>query len=476
MIKLIKHQIRVFLTSTLAAIRIRRNGVNRGLAVLCFVFFGVLLAVLSQPTLSQEIPQNLNWRDEVTSLETTWEKQYEDYFNRDLAEVTLTSDDIAKILSRLASQTGSQPAVLWVAPQADYLKLVLLTPDGEATGNVISEADHITLMKQVQRLYLEVTNPRRIDTTSYLKPAQQLYQWIIQPFETTLKEKGIDTLLLCTGPGLRTLPLGVLHDGQQFLVEKYSLTRIPAFNLLVDTNYENLQRGEVLAMGVSEFTEQNPLPAVPVELSNIVKPESEKEASLSNLLGQWPGKSLLNQMSTLQNLETELAFNRFEIVHLATHAQFRAGKPENSYIQLWDTQLRLSQMKEMRWSTPPAELLVLSACQTAVGDNNVELGFAGLALQSGVKSALASLWYVSDRGTLALMSEFYQQLKTASTKAEALKTAQIAMIRGKVRLQAGELLISRGEVSLPASLTSNTEEELSHPFYWSAFTLIGNPW
>lgn len=476
MIELIRHQIRVFIASIPAAIGIRCLRYPSRPAFLSFLFFGVLLAVVSQPTLSQDIPGDLNWRDQVTTLENNWEKQYEDYFNRDLAEVRLDAGDIADILSRIAKQTGTQPAVLWVAPQPEYLKLVLLTPDNEPTGELILEADQETLMKQVQRLYLEVTNPRRVETTSYLKSAQQLYRWIVQPFEATLKEKGIDTLLFCTGPGLRTLPLGVLHDGNQFLIEKYSLTRIPAFNLLVDTHYENLQGGEVLAMGVSEFPEKSPLPAVPVELSNIIRAEPGERASFSNLLGQWRGKSFLNQVSTLQNLETELAFNRFEIVHLATHAQFKPGKPQNSYIQLWDTQLRLNHMKEMRWNHPPAELLVLSACQTAVGDKDVELGFAGLALQSGVKSALASLWYVSDRGTLALMSEFYQQLKTASTKAEALRKAQIAMIRGKVRLREGELLISRGEVSLPPTLASNTEEELSHPYYWSGFTLIGNPW
>ncbi|MDY7022080.1 MAG: CHAT domain-containing protein [Cyanobacteriota bacterium] len=475
MMKLIRHHIRVFLTSTQIAIQTRWFGYNKRLAFLSFLFSGVLLAVLSQPLLSQEVPQSLNWSEQVTLLENNWEKQYEDYFNRDMAEVKLKADDIRKVLSRIASQTGSKPAVLWVAPQDDYLKLVLLTPDAEATGDLISEADRETLMKQVQRLYLEVTNPRRVGTTSYLEHAQQLYQWIIQPFETTLDEQGIDTLLLCTGPGLRTLPLGVLHDGKQFLAEKYSLTRIPAFNLLIDTNYEPLKQGNVLAMGVSEFSEKNPLPGVPVELSNIVQPEAEQQTSLSPL-GQWPGKSFLNQVSTLQNLKAQLAANRFEIVHLATHAEFQPGKPHNSYIQLWDTELRLNQMEEMRWNNPPAELLVLSACKTAVGDKNVELGFAGLALQSGVKSALASLWYVSDRGTLALMSEFYHQLKTASTKAEALKKAQIAMIQGKVRLQDDELLISRGGVSLPQSLASSTEEELSHPYYWSGFTLIGSAW
>lgn len=475
--KLIGNQIQLFLLSILTAMGIRRFPSKRWLAILSFILTGVLFAFVSQPTFSQENLENLNWSDEVTTLEKTWEKQYEDYFNRDLGDVTLKADDIANLLSRIASQTGTQPAVLWVAPQPDYLKLVLLTPGDQPTGYLIPEVNPETLLKQVNRLYREVTNPRRIRTTSYLEPAQQLYQWIVQPFEAILAEKGIDSLLFCNGPGLRMLPLGVLQDGQQFLVEKYSLTRIPAFNLLGDTiNYRSLHRGEVLAMGVSEFAEKSSLPAVPIELSTIVKPEPGEPSPLPSLLEQWPGKSFLNPVSTLENLQKQLAFQAFEIIHLATHAEFQSGKPQNSYIQLWDTQLRLNQMPEMRWNNPPAELLVLSACKTAVGDQDAELGFAGLALQSGVKSALASLWYVSDRGTLALMSEFYQQLKTASTKAQALQKSQIAMIEGKVYLQPGELFISRGEITLPPTLTSSSEERLDHPFYWSGFTLIGNPW
>ena len=114
--------------------------------------------------------------------------------------------------------------------------------------------------------------------------------------------------------------------------------------------------------------------------------------------------------------------------------------------------------------------------KTAVGDADVELGFAGLAFQSGVKSALASLWYVSDTGTLALMSEFYQQLKTTQTKAEALRQTQLGMIHGEVRLQQGELLLSRGEIPLPPEIANSGENNLSHPYYWAAFSLIGSPW
>jgi CHAT domain-containing protein len=124
------------------------------------------------------------------------------------------------------------------------------------------------------------------------------------------------------------------------------------------------------------------------------------------------------------------------------------------------------------------ELLVLSACTTAVGDEDAELGFAGLAVQAGVKSALASLWYVSDAGTLGLMSEFYQQLRTAPIKAEALRQAQLGMLKGKVRLQDGRLHNSGSlqGTPLPGELVARGDKNLSHPYYWAAFTMIGSPW
>ncbi|NES70213.1 MAG: CHAT domain-containing protein, partial [Okeania sp. SIO2D1] len=124
----------------------------------------------------------------------------------------------------------------------------------------------------------------------------------------------------------------------------------------------------------------------------------------------------------------------------------------------------------------PVELLVLSACRTALGDRQAELGFAGLTVKSGVRSALASLWNVSDIGTLALMTEFYQHLQKTLLRAEALRQAQIAMIRGEVGINMGELSGTRGELQLPPELSEFGDEIFSHPYYWSAFTLIGNPW
>jgi CHAT domain-containing protein len=122
------------------------------------------------------------------------------------------------------------------------------------------------------------------------------------------------------------------------------------------------------------------------------------------------------------------------------------------------------------------ELLTLSACRTAVGDVNAELGFAGLAVQAGVKSALASLWYVSDEGTLALMREFYRNLRQVPIKAEALRQAQVAMLQGKVGIKGGELRGLRGGIGLPPAIAQRGDRVLNHPYYWAGFTMIGSPW
>jgi CHAT domain-containing protein len=404
-----------------------------------------------------------NFAEAVDRIEQDWEDEFEEYFKENFSFRSKTVDEISKTLGRLAVQTKKKPALIYVIPRIDQLELLLITSDRLPFRHSVPAAKRDALLAVVKDFIGEITNLRKINTTSYLKSAQQLYQWIIAPLELNLQLQKIDTLLFCVGSGLRTLPLPALHDGKQFLTEKYSLARIPAFKF-TDSNYVDIKKSQVLAMGASDFvnSSQQPLPAVPLELKTIAQ--------------EWPTQSFVNKDFTVVNLQSERLRQKFGIIHLATHAEFKPGTPNNSYIQFWDTQLKLNQIRDLGWNNPPVELLVLSACRTGLGDKNVELGFAGLAVQAGVKSALASIWYVSDAGTLALMSEFYHQLKTAPIKAEALRQAQIGMIQGKVKLENGELRTSKGSVKLPPELLELDNQNLSHPYYWAAFSIIGSPW
>ncbi|NJL09256.1 MAG: CHAT domain-containing protein [Calothrix sp. SM1_7_51] len=219
---------------------------------------------------------------------------------------------------------------------------------------------------------------------------------------------------------MRSLPFAALHDGKGFLVERYSVGLMPSLSL-TDTRFVDIKNAQILAMGSSRFKEQQPLPGVPQEIN-----------AISN---QWKVRAFLNENFTLDNLKTQRRQQPFGIIHLATHAEFLAGSLNNSYIQLSDTKLRLDQVRQLGWNKPPVELLVLSACRTALGNEDAELGFAGLAVQSGVKSAIASLWYVSDTGTLGLMQDFYEQLKTSPIKAEALRRTQLAFIKGDIFIE-----------------------------------------
>jgi CHAT domain-containing protein len=419
---------------------------------------------MSQPvedSTLEKILQQGNFSEAIRAIEQDWKADYQEYFSTTFLNSLQTGEQIAKSISAIAIETKTNPAVIWMLPRSQQLELLLVTPGKAPIYQSIPEANQEILLQTVKELTQEITSPHKTRRISYLTPSQKLYQWMIAPLSPFLEAEKIDTLLFCVGGGLRTFPWATLHDGKQFLVEKYNLALIPAFSL-IEHRYIDIRQAKILAMGASEFTNLNPLPAVPIELSTITQK------------GQ--GNAFLNQEFTLENLQTQRRKEHYKIVHLATHAEFQPGVPQNSFIQLWQSQINLAQIKQLGWNNPPVELLVLSACRTALGDKDAELGFAGLTVQAGVKSALASLWYVSDAGTLALMSEFYQQLKTAKIKSEALRKAQIAMIQGKVKLTQGKLESSRGGMLLPLSLAEIGEPNLKHPYYWAAFTAIGSPW
>ncbi|NER38272.1 MAG: CHAT domain-containing protein [Oscillatoria sp. SIO1A7] len=413
--------------------------------------------LLRQNNLSAALPE----------IELFRQGEFEKFLGSELAEQNpdrsdrLSLENIMERLRIMGQETGTNPAIVYVFARPERLELVLVTPDGVPVHQSIPEASRDMLFPVAREFRAQITNIRSLKRKSYLAPSQQLYQWLIAPLEETMAARGIDLLMFSMDAGLRSLPLAALHDGEKFLVQKYRFSLIPSLNL-TDTRYQDIRDRQVLAMGASEFQNQQPLPAVPAELR-----------AIAGELGQ--GEFFLNEAFTLENLKTQRASEPFAIVHLATHAEFRSGNAAKSYIQLWDEQLSLDRLRSLQWNKPPVELLVLSACRTALGDEQAELGFGGLAVQAGAKSALASLWYVSDEGTLALMTEFYRQLRLAPNKAEALRLAQIEMLSGRVLIENGEVKGSRGNISLPPELANISARDLSHPYYWAAFTAIGSP-
>jgi len=355
--------------------------------------------------------------------------------------------------------TQRPPATVRTTQPTDQLELLLVT----ATGEPIRRRTAVTrsqVWEAAEMFRSTVTNARR--PTAYLAPAQQLYGWLVAPVEAELRSQNINNLVFIPDRGLRSLPLAALHDGSGFIIERYSLGLMASF-ALTDTRYADVRETSVLAMGADRFVEQNALPAVPVELEIITEE-------------LWQGRAFLNEAFTLNNFKTARTQIAYGIVHLATHGEFRPGKPSNSYIQLGNTKLTLDRLRSLNLNDPIVDLLVLSACRTALGDEEAELGFAGLAVAAGVKSAVGSLWYVSDEGTLGLMTAFYQQLRQTPLKAEALRQAQLAMMRGEVRIEQGQLVTPQGNFPLPPELAVAGDRHLIHPYYWSAFTLIGSPW
>ncbi len=433
--------------------------------------FGVLFSamiVLSQTKAVALVPTPTQ---NFFAMERELEQDFEGYFGKNLGEVTQAPSDIVQTLNRLAKETGSRAGIIWVIPREDHLHLVLITPDGGSIVKDLYDVPRSLLLETTKTFQAEMldhsVNPKGS------RAARLLHTWIIESFESEyLKPARLDALLFCLGNGLRGLPIAALQDDTHYLIEKYSITSIPGFNL-IDTRYQPFKPDLILAAGASQFKRLSPLPAVPTELK-IIQAELQ---NASEAKGQWQGRSLLNQTFTLKNFKSELKHNSFRIVHLATHAEFKPGKPNQSFIQFSDQPLSLEAMDKIRWPQT-MDLLVLSACKTAIGDPTAELGFAGVALKSNIKSAIGSLWDVSDVGTLALMQELYRQLPQSPTKAHALQKAQLQLLYGKTQVTNDRPRSARSLILRPEAIATESDSvtDFSHPFFWAGFTMLSSPW
>jgi CHAT domain-containing protein len=271
----------------------------------------------------------------------------------------------------------------------------------------------------------------------WLPVTQQVYDLLLRPVETELAASGIKTLVFVPDGLLRSLPMAALHDGQQYLIEKYSVVLTPGLQLLQPRSLEHQQREGLLA-GLSQAREGfSALPNVALEIKQI-------QAEI-------PAQVLLDKLFTNQAFQNQVNSTLSPIVHLATHGQF-SSNADNTFIMAWDGRINVKQLDQLLRSREgklnPIELLVLSACQTATGDKRAALGMAGVAVRSGARSTLASLWSVSDRSTAFLMIEFYRELgKPEMTKAEALRRAQVALLH---------------------------QNDYTSPYYWAPFVLLGN--
>ena len=431
----------------------------------------------------------------VEMMEEYQAVEFSDYLGVELYGDVPSFNEISIALNDLWQVAGQKAAFVYVSASDDRLDLftVVPSPSGVAErapqllastrsipGVIVAQTTGPTqhlqlpevkgkkLREKIKEFRRQITDPRHRKSQKYLATAQELYQWLIAPMEAQLEAEGIDILVLSMDSGLRSLPLAALHDGEQFLIEKYGLALVPSFGL-TDISYSDVREKQILAMGASEFTELNDLPAVPIEMKNILR-------------NPWQGQSYLNEDFTVESFKDINETGLFGIIHLATHGEFKAGDLSESYIQFHNQKLNMIELKEIAnklgWSQtekPAIELLVLSACRTAVGSPEAELGFAGLAVQAGVKSALASLWYVSDAGTLGLMSEFYRNLSENPIKSQALRETQLAMLNGELRIENGQLRLANGEtLPLPPELEAAGNVDFSHPYFWSAFMIIGN--
>jgi filamentous hemagglutinin family protein len=422
--------------------------------------------------------------EEINEIETQRLSEFENYFGYQLSHQNISANDILASLKQIEEVTGNRSAVVYVSLNLNQtavnyqksstksnekkdltegIEILIFTPEGQAKVINVPHINGDQVIALANQLRNNIATSVRRGDNSYLEPSHQLYNILIKPIETELAQAKIDTILFSMDSGLRSLPIAALNDGQNYLVEKYSLGMVPSFGLM-NSGYKSLADADVLAMGATNFKQMSPLPAVQTEVQTI-----------TNI---WQGQGFLNEEFTKDNLIKQQQAHHYSILHLATHANFNPGHAENSSIHLWNESLNINQLKELGLNNPQVELLVLSACQTALGDRNAELGFAGLAVSSGVKTALASLWSVSDEGTVTLMSEFYNQLTHAKIKSEALREAQIAMIHGNLAIENGQVrgLSLQNKVELPPELANLNNSNLSHPYYWSGFTMIGSPW
>lgn len=368
-------------------------------------------------------------------------------------EPEIKIDHLVRLQKQLQENGDRRLAILYPLVLENRLEVILVTADAPPIYKTVG-VTKVELEEAIAQFRTAVTNRGRAELLGRIKgnkktdnrvtePAFKLYEWLIKPIESALELASIKTIIYVGDGKLRYIPLGAFYDGNRWLAQRFNINNATSLHLMDFKSQVNPTR-RVLAGGLTEGTfdfevgrEQfnyDYLPYAGVEVETIVAafPEVEK------LVGRDFARS-----TVVQRMEQNT------VIHLATHAAFVEGVPEDSFILFGDGSL-VSLQEVREWNLQNVDLIVLSACQTGVGGvlgNGEEiLGFGHQLQQAGALASMATLWRVDDRATHEFMKHFYQALKNATNKAEALREAQNTMISG----------------------------EFHHPYYWAPFILIGN--
>ncbi|MEO0868972.1 MAG: CHAT domain-containing protein, partial [Cyanobacteria bacterium J06642_11] len=346
----------------------------------------------------------------------------------------------------LENNVDPTAAIFHVITLPDQLVVILKLPNSEEI------LLHTTQISQPQ-MEATLKTLRRELGRSYPSPSgkaigQQVYDWVIRPMESLLTQNQVETLVFVLDGSLRSVPMAALYDGQHYLIEKFAIALTPNSQLFTPQplNRDNLT---VQSFGISDFQADNP-EAFPHHKNFGDLPYVTEE--LAQLQQYASGNEFLNNQFTRSALQTQIRQSA-PIVHIATHGQF-SSDPRETFIVAWDEQIDVLTLSSIlrthqEEGATPIELLVLSACQTAAGDDRAVLGLAGIAIQSGARSTLSSLWVIQDQSTAILMELFYQALNnpdTPVTRAEALRQAQLQLMK------------------IPGYVA---------PYYWAPYVMVG---
>ncbi|AFY35442.1 tetratricopeptide repeat protein [Calothrix sp. PCC 7507] len=363
-------------------------------------------------------------------------------------------------------QLNKKAVLLYPLVLDDRLELVIVTADAPPIHRTVP-----VKQEELNKVILEYRQTIQVPYKNIKAPAQQLYDWLIKPIENDLKQADIKTIIYAPDGELRYIPLAALYDGKNWLIERFIINNITAASLTkFDSKpQKNLQ---VLAAAFTKGDYTIKLASREEVFSGLVFAKQEVE----NLAKTIPGTKILldNNFSPLVTIPQ---MNDYKIIHLATHGLLVKGTPEDSFILFGDGE-RVTLKDIENWSLPNVDLVVLSACQTGLGDklgNGQEILGLGYQIQlTGAKAAIASLWSVSDGGTQALMNIFYKTLQAGNTtKAEALRTAQISLLTGKyLGISKTPVIATQGKNN--NILSAEAGNQFSHPYYWAPFILIGN--